>query len=381
MKIERRHLTEVQYARAFAIFAVLAVHSSSTGVTLVSHSSFTFLFYNFFNIAGKLGTPTFIFLSSFVLFYTYYYREFSFHLLKQFYKKRLLYILVPYLFFSIVYFSVVQLIYGEETSWALLIRDFFIKLATGDAYAHLYFVFVSVQFYLMFPVLLLLFKKSAFIRRYALPIGIALQWSWVWLNAEFFQSPMKGSIAFSYFMFYFFGAFLGVNYEKIAVYLFDWKRYTLAIAAIFIGYGFMMNLYVGVYYLTRTGQLSPSNELVEFAWSMHALFASSSIFIVVHFFKFWKNEWVKNMLYEIGAVSFGIYLIHPLFLLFLRAALPSGTPIVFHSWQLFTLIVIFIGSWLIVRLTFNYLPYSWIIFGKDGTPAYPPAKTARKANA
>lgn len=87
------------------------------------------------------------------------------------------------------------------------------------------------------------------------------------------------------------------------------------------------------------------------------------------------------MLVEIGAVSFGVYLIHPLLLLVFRTLLPSGTPAVFHSWQLFTLIVVFFGSWVIVRLTFNYLPCNWVIFGKDGTPAYPPTKTTKKVSA
>ena len=367
MTINRKHLDEIQFARAIALFAVLAVHASSTGVGFTEHSSPAFSIYTFFNYAGKLGTPTFIFLSSFILFYTYYHRKLTMDLFKKFYKKRMLYILVPYLVFSIFYFglsSYMNTTVGVPFVPSEALWNFVVAFFNGDAYFHLYFVFVSVQLYLMFPLILYLFQRFAFIRRFAIPIGIGIQWTWVIANSEIFQIVQKGSISLSYFMFYFFGAFLGVYYEKISEWILNWRKSLPGLLAFFAAYLFMMFFYVRINYLTLTGQEAFSSRLHEFAWSTHAFTAAAALFIFIHLMRLWKMPGIKKFLTEIGTVSFGFYLIHPLFLLILRQMLPSGEAMIFHAWQLATMGITFFASWFIVRLFFDFVPHSWIVFGK-----------------
>lgn len=362
--LARKHLDEVQYARVLALFGVFAVHSSSTGAVSIDPESSSFIIYNFFNIAGKIGTPVFIFLSSFVLFYTYYYRDLTADLLQKFYKKRLLFILIPYIIFSTFYFLVKAYLNNNLTEVPAMFDEFLWDLATGKAHTHLYFVFVSVQFYLMFPILLYVFKKFAFVRKFAIPIGFLIQWTWFLLNSQYFQVPAKGSVALTYFMFYFFGAFLGVYYEKIAAWIGNWRKVWPAIALIVAGYLFMIYFYVGIYYQIGTDQWTGDSKWVEFGWSMHAMFAAATIFIFVHFLETWNLPRVKKFMFEIGAVSFGMYLIHPFFLMLLRMYAPGGEPLVFHIWQLVSLIVTFFSSWLVVRLFYDFVPYSWIFFGQ-----------------
>ncbi|MBB5179412.1 peptidoglycan/LPS O-acetylase OafA/YrhL [Planomicrobium koreense] len=364
MALPRKHLSGIQYARALALFAVFAVHSSSTGVGGSGKDSLAFAFYNFFNIAGKIGTTTFIFLSSFILFYTYYHRDLTIKLFLQFYKKRLLYILVPYLVFSVFYFWLNTYLFGSFSDIPLLFETFMAKLATGKAGYHLYFVFVSVQFYLMFPVLLFLFKKFRWIRKYSIFLGIALQWAWVYLNSIYFQVPAKGSMAFSYFMFYFFGAFLGVYYENVMAWLADRRRSLPGIALLGASFAAMIYYYVNMMYEMRTGQTVFTTRQIEFAWSTHALLACAVIFLAAHFIDSKKLPTIKKILAELGTVSFGMYLIHPVFLMGMRGFLPSGDPLIFHSWQALSFLVAFFGSWFIVRTVFEFLPFSWVIFGK-----------------
>lgn len=367
MTINRKHLDEIQFARAIAIFAVLAVHASSTGVGGTLHSSTALRIYTFFNYAGKLGTPTFIFLSSFILFYTYYHRKLTMDLFKKFYKKRMLFILVPYLVFSVFYFGISSYLnttVGVPFVPSDALPAFLTAFFTGDAFFHLYFVFVSVQLYLMFPLILYLFQRFAFVRRFAIPLGIAIQWCWVFANSEIFQVAQKGSVSLSYFMFYFFGAFLGVYYERISEWILDWRKSLPGLLAIFAAYLFMVVFYVRINYLTLTGQGEFSTKLHEFAWSTHAFTAAASLFIFVHLMRLWKMPRIKNFLTEIGTVSFGFYLIHPLFLLILRQMLPSGDAMIFHLWQLATMVITFFGSWFIVRLFFDFVPHSWVVFGK-----------------
>ncbi|AIY06322.1 acyltransferase [Planococcus sp. PAMC 21323] len=360
----RKHLDEVQYARVIALLGVFAVHSSSTGLVSSMPGSLPFTIYNFFNIAGKFGTPVFFFLSSFVLFYTYYPRKLTVGLFAKFYKKRLLYILVPYVVFSMFYFLLKAYLYQNYTDTSHMFREFLIDLATGKAHSHLYFVFVSVQFYLMFPIILYLFQKFSAIRKYAILIGFIIQWAWVLINSFYLQVPAKGSVALSYFWFYFFGAFLGVYYEKVAAWIGNWRKVWPFIASIAVGYLYMMYFYVSIYYDIRTNQWTGSTRTVEFAWSTHAFLAATLIFIVVHFMESWKLSRFKKVVTEIGAVSFGMYLIHPFFLMILERFITGGTPIVFHSWQLMILFITFFSSWLLVRLFYDFVPYSWIFFGQ-----------------
>ncbi|ANU27515.1 acyltransferase [Planococcus versutus] len=377
--LARKHLDEVQYARVLALLGVFAVHSTSTGVVESNPESFTFIIYNFFNIAGKIGTPVFIFLSSFVLFYTYYPRQLTFSLFQRFYKKRLLYILVPYVVFSAFYFLFRAYLGQNFETFPAMVKRFLIDLSAGNAQYHLYFVFVSVQFYLMFPIILYLFKRFEFIRKYAIPLGIIIQWTWVVLNSLYIQVPSKGSVSLSYFMFYFFGAFLGVYYEQVVAWIRNWRKIWPAIAAIVLGYVFMIYLYVTIYYDIRTGQWTGHNKWVEFAWSTHAFFAAAVIFIFVHYLETWNFPRIKKFMIEIGAVSFGMYLIHPFFLTSLRLNAPlSGEPLIFHSWQLLTLILTFFSSWLVVRLFYDFVPHSWIFFGNGNRVFNKPKKSKVK---
>lgn len=366
--IRKKHLSEIDFARFIALLGVLAVHSSSTGVGMTPHDSFLFTIYNTLNIWGKLGTPTFIFLSSFVLFYTYYDRPLNKELLGRFYKKRLLYIFIPYVVFSLIYYLLkmsevdTYKVYGFET-WAERIEHFWSLFITGSVHSHLYFVFISVQFYILFPLFLYVFKKSKSVRLLAIPLGIIIQWGWVFVNREYLQVSMPGSVALSYMMFYMTGAFLGIYYTEFVEWLKNWRKSGYVAIIIFSGYGFIVSFYIFIIYLTRTGAKSFHPLIHEFAWSTNAFFASTAIFIFAHLADRTIKGRARKFVVEISAVSFGIYLIHPLLLHFLRKVITSGSPLAFHGWQIATYVIMFAGSWAIVRLAFNYMPNAWILFG------------------
>ncbi|ASN04112.1 acyltransferase [Virgibacillus necropolis] len=370
---KRISLDEIQLARAFAILAVLVVHSTSSGVTSIPTDSFLFPLYNFLNIAGKLGTPTFIMLSSFVLFYNYYPRVANWIIMKKFYIKRLKFILVPYILFSVIYFSVKWYMYYDYPSLAFALNKFLTLLALGKAHPHLYFVFISVQLYVLFPLLLIMFKKSSFLRKNAIWIGILLQWIWVILNKNYFHITLKGSISLSYISFYFVGAYLGIYYFEIREKIKAQSYKEKVLLPLFIGYGAIVILYTGFMYLVRINvypnvaeQLPQivSRYLYEFTWATNALFAGLVLFYLAHIANKRFGNRTKIVFMEIGATSFGIYLIHPLFLMLFRGILSAGSPFLYHSWQVLTFILVGMISWLVVRFIFRYIPHYWVIFGK-----------------
>ncbi|WP_226618639.1 acyltransferase [Cytobacillus firmus] len=386
--MKRRNLDEIQMARAFAIIAVLVVHTTSEGVTIIPFESTLFPLYNFLNIAGKLGTPTFIMLSSFVLFYNYYRRDMTPSLIKNFYIKRLKFILLPYFIFSLIYFSLDWYLYNDYASMYEALKEFLWDFSLGKAYMHLYFVFISVQLYIMFPVLMVLFKRSSFLRKHAIWIGLAIQWIWVWANREYFQVQYKGSISLSYMSFYFVGAYLGIHYDLILE-KFKNKSYRIsALAVLITGYLTLLVLYPGYMYITRTGRFSYildslpewiQMNLAEFTWATHALFAGVMLFFIAHVLDGKLPVRIKSLFMEIGAVSFGVYLVHPMLLILFRSLVPGGVPIVYHTWQVITFFGMAILSWLIVRFTYSSIPAYWVFFGKM-PPVYTVPKKEKEKN-
>lgn len=379
--MKKRNLDEIQLARAFAIIAVLIVHSTSEGVTSTPVDSFLFPIYNFLNIAGKLGTPTFIMLSSFVLFYNYYSREATVALFKNFYIKRIKFILIPYVVFSVFYFLMKWYLYRYYATPGEALQVFLEQLAIGKVYPHLYFVFISVQFYLMFPLIMVLFKKSAFLRKHAIWIGLLIQWAWVFLNREYFQVTYKGSISLSYMSFYFVGAFLGIYYEKISEKMKSVAYRVKVFVPLVAGYLVLVLMYTGYMYMVRTGSYEDlamklpgwvNANIAEFTWATHALLAGLVLFFAAYFVKDRLGARMKTFFMEIGATSFGIYLIHPMFLLLFRNHLPGGSPIVFHSWQMITFLAVSLISWAVVRIAFKFVGAYWILFGK--LPPFKPEK-------
>lgn len=93
----KEHITAIPIVRALAMIGVISVHSTSQATVDMVDSNWYYL-YNFFNIFFKYGTPTFILLSSFVLFYNYGGRDkLEPAVLGKFYRNRLLYVIIPYI--------------------------------------------------------------------------------------------------------------------------------------------------------------------------------------------------------------------------------------------------------------------------------------------
>ena len=115
--MERRaKLYELDLVRAIAIIGVLMVHSTSAAtVTMLDSSSYGL--YNFLNNFFRIGTTTFILLSSFVLFYNYYPQPLTAQRFKKFYRNRLSYIVIPYVLISGLYFTVKW--YMNDKTWDL----------------------------------------------------------------------------------------------------------------------------------------------------------------------------------------------------------------------------------------------------------------------
>ncbi len=164
-------ISTLSIVRALAMLGVISVHATSETAAIMKKSS-VFYGYTFFNIFFKYGTPTFILLSSFVLFYNYGGDKLQVSVLGKFYKNRFFYVCIPYVICSLFYFAFVQVTLYSDQSWSEAAPLFVNKLLTGTTYTHLYFMYISIQFYLLFPLLLLLFRSRRIVA-WAIPLGLA----------------------------------------------------------------------------------------------------------------------------------------------------------------------------------------------------------------
>jgi peptidoglycan/LPS O-acetylase OafA/YrhL len=380
--VKKDRIDEINLVRAFAIIGVLMVHSTSNAVTEAVASSY-FAVYNFANIFFKFGTPTFILLSSFVLFYNYYDRPLDKTLIGSFYKKRLLYILLPYLIFSTGYFFMLHVLYYPNRALGDTLASFAVKLLTGKAYAHLYFVFISVQFYLLFPLLLYVFKKWPRLTLWLVPIGFAVQWGFVLLNHFWLAVPNKGSWAFSYFAYYFTGAFMGVYYGVVKTWLKpsldklrSWRG--LSWALLWAGWLACGLTHVWIWYAGRHDGIWYNTLWYELLWNLHTFLTALVLLQIAFALREWnRNAGIVRALGHLGIMSFGVYLIHPLFL-FVYRHFPVSSAGWYHLWYLGGFVLALALSWLVVALAFRFVPYAWVVFGnvpaKYGRQPKPPAK-------
>lgn len=146
----RGHLPQIDVVRVLAFGAVIGVHALSTtvlpsnpvggGVLMLLH----FTREAFFLITGV------------VLVHTYGSRE---HFdVPAFWRRRFLLVGVPYLSWSLVYYLVNV---PFEPSHGLWWRTFGFDLLTGRASYQLYFLLVSLQAYLLLPLILRLLRRTA----------------------------------------------------------------------------------------------------------------------------------------------------------------------------------------------------------------------------
>lgn len=382
---KRERLPELNLVRCIAILGVLTVHSTSFATVDMVNSGVYWL-YNFFNIFMKFGTPTFIFLSSFVLFYNYYTRPLDKNLILGFYKKRLLYIIIPYFMFSLFYFLILHVVYYPDRSLTDTIVSFIQKLFTGKAYTHLYFVFINMQFYILFPLVLALFKKVPSLVKWAVPIGFVLQWGFVVMNKYGVISVAnKGSWSLSYFSYFMLGALLGVYFPKIKEWIMIKRSHAtpgkvtawVCLWALWIGASLA---HVYIWYLNRKGIAVYDSLWYELLYNLQT-FAAALVLFQIAFMLYGngKSALVRAMS-SIGGLSFGIYLIHPFFLLVYREFPPqTGISLFHHLWYFGGFLLALGGSWVVVKFATRF-PKAWILFGNLPKPKRGADKSPKKQN-
>lgn len=143
-------LRHVDFIRVIAFACVVAVHLAGTVNDLNTFA------WGGLSYVMHFARYAFICVTAFVLYYGYYRRD---ERPATFYRRRFGLVVWPYLIWSAIYLAITI----GRTPWrgtGPTVELIAVKVLTGDAWYHLYFLMITMQFYLVFPLLRWLLRRT-----------------------------------------------------------------------------------------------------------------------------------------------------------------------------------------------------------------------------
>lgn len=285
--------------RVIATIAVIGIHvSSDYAPSTGTISTYDFCIGNIFDSLSRFAVPVFVMLSGALLLS----KEYS---IDVFIKKRLVRLLLPFLFWSLVYIGHIffkEIIADSKVGFWQIAREGFVLLRDG-ASIHMWYIYMIIGLYLFVPIIGKWIRASTE-KEIIYFLGI---WVIVMLLDQPIISKIKPDIDFSYFSGYLGYLVLGY-YLKIKSFGTRKRQNTIGISLIGIGLGttilgtFLVQYYTKKYVSTFYEPLSPN-----------ILLYASGLFI------FFKNKDISlkpiaSTRNFFSRYSYGIYLFHVLIL-------------------------------------------------------------------
>nr|WP_246427704.1 acyltransferase [Paenibacillus phyllosphaerae] len=344
--------------RCIAILAVILIHATSQPVAKLPVDSTLYPIYYVLNTASGFAVPAFLFLSGLVLFYNYSGREQTLTSWLTFFRKRVTYIIIPYIIWSLFYFVVTRYLNGADvlSSWHV----FWDKLLDGTNYTHLYFIIVIVQFYVLFPFIMSLVNRFAWIGRYLVWIGIALQLAFfIWDKYGGLQVKSSGSVFFTYLLFYFVGGYIGLHFKSFMQHAIAkaWLWYAIWGAAgfVFVWKGWMR--------ITRRAWMQDYIVQINFV-TYYVYVTLTCIALLLLCYQVQRRFSGKlRMFYAWGALSFGLYFIHPFILFLWRREFQPSAPMLYHLSIIGGFTAALLLAWL-ASFVISKFKGNWLLLGK-----------------
>lgn len=267
---------KIQILRAIAIIAVVLIHTSPNGIMQVIVRPFI-----------NFAVATFIFLSG-------YLTDVSKINIKEFYKKRISRVIIPYTIWSVLYTTAGFVANGID------LKKYFINYFTAGGAATMYYIFVYIQFVILTPLLGRLLKKKYWYLGFAVaPISLLFKYYFVITGTQpnIYISTISDVCCLGWFTFYYLGLYLK-NTSKH-------KNYNMRIIIPLYLITIIIQMIEG-YYWYKLGTINCGTQL-----KMSSLL-TSSMFILITYTYINSNAFngkCKTLLL-IGDHSFGIYISH-----------------------------------------------------------------------
>ncbi len=223
-KQKRVYLYEVDFFRIVFILGVLANHTTTLFTHEMSTNSGPYTFLMATHISLHFTRMGFMFVTGLVLFMNNYFKQIS---LWGFWKKRYLGVLIPYLSWT----AILTLFVTKVSSLGDFLQKWGHLSLYGDDY-YMYYILVTMQLYLIFPVMVWIFKR--FEGRHNLIMGLSALLQLVILFFVKYQLPHLDTSNWPYllqnygfnvlvYQFYFMmGAYAAIHYKEFMAFIRKW---------------------------------------------------------------------------------------------------------------------------------------------------------------
>ena len=304
------------------------------------------------------AVPLFIFVSGFSLSNKYF-GSFSY---SSFLKKRLKFIIPPYIIFFIFY-----LICSNGLNSMHSLHTTFYMVLTQNYNGFLWFIPLIIQFYLLYPLIARNYDYFDNISKLKLLFGLALATQMIW-NIITFGQPIGASIPFiSHMLYFLLGIYTARNYEWIKLTINNIKNseiYKLIIASLILTtlltYIWLIRFDYIDSYFKRTALyfILPICLLLILFIFILVLCIRASLYLTE------VNNLYAHVFRSYGRRSFGIYLVHIFFVYILSGKTLENFGLSVSNWSYYFLLFAMTAllSYLVVYLL-NFVPYSEFLIG------------------
>lgn len=335
LSIEDTNRGAVDFLRWVSCIAVVIIHVTAAYFESFIEGSFQYDIVRSINILARFAVPSFLAISGYVMYLKYGHQDFDFkkHLIKG--TQRML---IPYLIYSSVYLVYYHFYYDV----ALSVSNIVSTIITGTACYHLYYLILAMQFYLLLPVFIKIYKVIN--NPYFFSIIVLLVSAVV---HKYIHWQYQDRFFLFYIIFYCLGIVLAdiMHHKRITK---IWIKVTIAIIYLSVIY-----IYLRYYLVIGSSDL----------WRLYSVISIVVLYLIGRIYSRWhKPIIIRLVISSMVKLSFTIYLIHPLimdqlhrrqfFLDLTRASLTFALIAEF--------LIVLLGAWLI-----SWLIHRVTIYGKN----------------
>lgn len=301
MKQERTLSLDI--TRIAAVLAVVMIHTSAGFVTSYDLGTREFLWGNLFDSASRIGVPLFVMVSGALMLDED--RKVS---VTSLLRKNIKNIGLLLAFWSALYCGIYNILFplsrGESLHWKQIAQSFVM------GHFHLWYLYMMIGLYLITPFLrelvtvknkhlLVLFFVISLLTQFSQPIfsEAAVLWG-TSLDAVTFVKKFHLEFFGCYTAYYLLGWYLThIELRK------KWRRLIYLAGA--------LSLAATILYVRATGDYSNGYEY----GNLFIFLYSAAVFTALNCEKKWEwNDRLKNMAAVLSRLSFGVYVVHPIFL-------------------------------------------------------------------
>lgn len=245
---------ELSFANVLCCLLVIFIHVNSEAISTLDKTSIWYAISFCLWQASSFAVYAFIFLSGIKQFLKTDIK------ISDFYKKRLLKIVLPYIIWVIIYYSY-DIYMGIER---FNIKNLLYYIYSGDYIGHFYFVIIIVQYYILMPLWVKLYKMAnPKVMILVSFIISALSWKILpsYIDFRFFDRLFT-----SYIFFWTLGAYIGINYEKTKEIFIKYKN------VIYVIFTLTLACSIGFLYVTGVNNIYYSfNEYIMMTYRIVAV--------------------------------------------------------------------------------------------------------------